>query len=143
MGSRTVRLKSNSRRRLRISRKPSAGAFLFWALTLGVPHLGAAQARGESDMASTEDNNTPPIPLGFRSASTLCRRPSNALEIVDALATICREFTVARAQSALAWELRSTIGLARLLCEGGERGQALEMLASVYERFTSRIFDRW
>jgi predicted ATPase/DNA-binding winged helix-turn-helix (wHTH) protein len=43
---------------------------------------------------------------------------------------------VARAQSALAWELRSTMVLARLLCEGGERDQARDTLASVYERFT-------
>ena len=28
------------------------------------------------------------------------------------------------------------MGLARLLCEGGERDQAREALASVYERFT-------
>jgi len=43
---------------------------------------------------------------------------------------------VARAQSALAWELRSTMGLALLLREGGERDQARDTLASVYERFT-------
>ena len=43
---------------------------------------------------------------------------------------------VARAQSALAWELRSTMVMARLLCEGGERDQARDTLASVYERFT-------
>jgi hypothetical protein len=36
---------------------------------------------------------------------------------------------VARSQSALAWELRSTMVLARLLCEGGERDQARHTLA--------------
>jgi predicted ATPase len=43
---------------------------------------------------------------------------------------------VARAQSALAWELRSTIVLARLLCEDGRRDQARHKLALVYDRFT-------
>jgi predicted ATPase len=43
---------------------------------------------------------------------------------------------VARAQSALAWELRSTMALARLLCEGGQRDQARHTLALVYDRFT-------
>jgi predicted ATPase len=43
---------------------------------------------------------------------------------------------VARAQSALAWELRSTMTLARLLCEDGQRDQARHTLALVYDRFT-------
>jgi predicted ATPase len=43
---------------------------------------------------------------------------------------------VARAQSALAWELRSAIDLARLLSEGGQRDQARRDLALVYDRFT-------
>ena len=49
---------------------------------------------------------------------------------------LAQALAVARAQSALAWELRSAICLARLLCEGGERAQARDTLASVYERFT-------
>jgi predicted ATPase len=43
---------------------------------------------------------------------------------------------VARAQSALAWELRSTTALARMLSEGGQRDQARHTLALVYDRFT-------
>ena len=43
---------------------------------------------------------------------------------------------VAKAQSALALELRSTIDLARLLSEGGQRDQARHDLALVYGRFT-------
>jgi tetratricopeptide (TPR) repeat protein len=43
---------------------------------------------------------------------------------------------VARTQSALAWELRSTMVLARLLCEGGLCDQARHALALVYNRFT-------
>lgn len=43
---------------------------------------------------------------------------------------------VARVQSALAWELRSTMALARMLREGGQRDQARHPLALVYDRFT-------
>jgi predicted ATPase len=43
---------------------------------------------------------------------------------------------VARAQSALAWELRSTMVLARMLSEDGQRDQARDTLALVYDRFT-------
>jgi predicted ATPase len=49
--------------------------------------------------------------------------------LTDALA-------VARAQSALAWELRSTMVLARLLCEDDQRDHARHALALVYNRFT-------
>ena len=44
--------------------------------------------------------------------------------------------TVAREQSALALELRTTMVLARLLSEGGRREQARDALALVYDRFT-------
>jgi predicted ATPase len=43
---------------------------------------------------------------------------------------------IARAQSALAWELRSTTALARMLSEGGQRDQARHTLALAYDRFT-------
>src|SRR6266403_354714 len=49
--------------------------------------------------------------------------------LTDALA-------VARAQSALAWELRSTMVLVRLLCEDGQRDHARHTLALAYDRFT-------
>jgi predicted ATPase/DNA-binding winged helix-turn-helix (wHTH) protein len=54
----------------------------------------------------------------------------------SAVNCLAQALAVARTQSALAWELRSTMVLARLLCEGGERDQARDTLASVYERFT-------
>ena len=43
---------------------------------------------------------------------------------------------VARAQSALSWELRSTMALARLLRDDGQRDQARDALVRVYDRFT-------
>jgi predicted ATPase len=54
----------------------------------------------------------------------------------SAMNCLTEALTVARAQSALAWELRSTIVLARLLCEDGQRDQARHTLALVYDRFT-------
>jgi predicted ATPase len=54
----------------------------------------------------------------------------------SAMTCLTEALTVARTQSALAWELRSTMVLARLLCEDGRRDQARHTLALVYDRFT-------
>ena len=54
----------------------------------------------------------------------------------SAMHCLTEALTVARAKSALAWELRSTMVLARLLSEGGQRDQARHALALVYDRFT-------
>jgi predicted ATPase len=53
-----------------------------------------------------------------------------------AMNCLTEALAVARAQSALALELRSTITRARLLAEGGQRDQARRDLALVYDRFT-------
>jgi predicted ATPase len=49
---------------------------------------------------------------------------------------LMQSLAIAREQSALAWELRSATALARLLSENGQRDQARDALASVYDRFT-------
>jgi predicted ATPase len=54
----------------------------------------------------------------------------------SAMNCLTEAIAVARAQSALAWELRSTMALARLLSEDGQRDQARNTLALVYDRFT-------
>jgi predicted ATPase len=54
----------------------------------------------------------------------------------SAMNCLTEALVVARTQSALAWELRSTMVLARLLCEDGQRDQARHTLALVYDRFT-------
>lgn len=54
----------------------------------------------------------------------------------SAMNCLSEAIAVARAQSALAWELRSTIALARMLSESGQRDQARHRLALVYDRFT-------
>jgi predicted ATPase/DNA-binding winged helix-turn-helix (wHTH) protein len=74
------------------------------------------------------------------SLSDLLRIKSQILiarhEREEALSCLTESLTVARAQSALAWELRSTIAMARMLCEDGQREQARHRLAVVYDRFT-------
>jgi predicted ATPase len=54
----------------------------------------------------------------------------------SAIDCLTEALQVARAQSALAMELRSAFDLARLLSEGGQRDQARHNLALVYNRFT-------
>jgi tetratricopeptide (TPR) repeat protein len=54
----------------------------------------------------------------------------------SAIGCLTEALQVARAQSALAMELRSAIDLARLLSERGQRDQARHNLALVYDRFT-------
>ena len=49
---------------------------------------------------------------------------------------LLESLTIARAQSALGWELRSTMDLARLLSEDDRRAKARETLAPIVERFT-------
>jgi predicted ATPase/DNA-binding winged helix-turn-helix (wHTH) protein len=53
-----------------------------------------------------------------------------------AMDCLIESLAVAKAQSALALELRSTIDLARLLIEIGQRDRAREELVHVYDRFT-------
>jgi tetratricopeptide (TPR) repeat protein len=54
----------------------------------------------------------------------------------SAMNCLTEAVAVARAQSALAWELRSTMVLARMLSEDGQRDQARDTLALVYHRFS-------
>ena len=54
----------------------------------------------------------------------------------SAMNYLTEALVVARTQSALAWELRSSMVLARLLCEGGQGDQARHTLGLVYDRFT-------
>jgi predicted ATPase len=54
----------------------------------------------------------------------------------SAMNCLTEALAVAKAQSALALELTSTITQARLLAEGGQRDRARHDLALVYGRFT-------
>src|SRR5260370_25197518 len=52
---------------------------------------------------------------------------------ISAANCLMQSIAVAREQSALAWELRSATALARLLFENGQRDQARDSLAPVYD----------
>jgi predicted ATPase/DNA-binding winged helix-turn-helix (wHTH) protein len=67
-------------------------------------------------------------------AQVLAAMPQHGRD--SAMNCLTEALAVARAQSALALELRSTIALARMLAEGGQRDQARHGLALVYGRFT-------
>jgi predicted ATPase len=54
----------------------------------------------------------------------------------SAMSCVTEAIDIARVQSALALELRSTMTLARMLSEGGQRDQARHQLGLVYDRFT-------
>jgi predicted ATPase/DNA-binding winged helix-turn-helix (wHTH) protein len=54
----------------------------------------------------------------------------------SAVECLMQSLALAGEQSALAWELRSATALARLLSEDGQRDQARDTLAPVYDRFT-------
>ncbi|MEN8181687.1 MAG: AAA family ATPase [Myxococcota bacterium] len=49
---------------------------------------------------------------------------------------LLRALSIARSQGARSFELRAATGLARLLAKRGQSGQALDLLAPVYEEFT-------
>jgi predicted ATPase/DNA-binding winged helix-turn-helix (wHTH) protein len=72
--------------------------------------------------------------------SELLRIKSQALlaqhNRTSAINCLTEAISVARAQSAPAWELRSTMALGRMLAEDGRRDEATQTLALVYERFT-------
>jgi predicted ATPase/DNA-binding winged helix-turn-helix (wHTH) protein len=57
----------------------------------------------------------------------------------SALNCLTEAIAIARAQSALAWELRSTMALARMLSDDGQRDEARRTLALVYDRFTEGL----
>jgi predicted ATPase/DNA-binding winged helix-turn-helix (wHTH) protein len=67
-------------------------------------------------------------------ARTLATTPQHGRGL--AIKDLTEALAVAKAQSALALELRSTIDLARLLAEDGKRDRARHDLALVYGRFT-------
>jgi hypothetical protein len=60
------------------------------------------------------------------------------VEILDAIRSCCRGWSGCGSgrPGALVGELGSTMALAHLLSEDGQRDQARHMLASVYDRFT-------
>ena len=69
----------------------------------------------------------------LRTRGELALRQGGAAE---AEADFLRALDLARQQGTLSWELRAATGLARLRRDQGRRGEARELLATVYDRFT-------
>jgi predicted ATPase/DNA-binding winged helix-turn-helix (wHTH) protein len=59
-----------------------------------------------------------------------------------AMRLLVRSCRIARHQSALSWELRSTLTLARIRARQGDCEQARRLLAAVYDRFTEGFATR-
>ncbi|HEY4857125.1 MAG TPA: hypothetical protein VIH98_10735 [Xanthobacteraceae bacterium] len=57
----------------------------------------------------------------------------------DAEACLHRAITIAREQGAKLWELRAVTSLARLWRDQGKRGEALDVLAPIYNWFTEGL----
>ncbi|UPK37200.1 helix-turn-helix transcriptional regulator [Bradyrhizobium sp. 186] len=57
-------------------------------------------------------------------------------DLASGVDCLMQSIAVAREQSALGWELRSAMDLARLLSESGQYDQARDTLVPVYDRFT-------
>ncbi len=56
--------------------------------------------------------------------------------VLEAQSCFDRAIEIAQKQSAKSWELRATMGLARLLAKQGRRDEARTMLADIYGWFT-------
>lgn len=71
--------------------------------------------------------------LRLQSEVLLSISPANESRAIRLLERSCR---IARPQSALSWELRSSAALARIQARRGELDAALRLLAPIYNRFT-------
>jgi predicted ATPase len=76
----------------------------------------------------------------LRLKGELLLRPSR--DESNAEACFLRAISIARAQSAKWWELRSSVSLARLLLKQGHRQEARAMLTEIYNWFTEGFDTR-
>lgn len=112
------------------------GKFLISLATglLGSGRLDEADA-SIAQFLSLLQGETYPFPEALRvKAEILLARPDP--DIATAEEWLHRSLASARAQSALAWELRTATTLARLWSTQGRSGEALDVLKPVYHQFT-------
>jgi predicted ATPase len=76
------------------------------------------------------------VPDLLRAKGEILFLSSNRSSPEPAEQLLLQSLTVAREQSALGWELRSAIALARLWAARGRPGDARQALMPVYQRFT-------
>jgi predicted ATPase len=77
--------------------------------------------------------------LRLQARILLSKSRANEARAVRLLVRSCR---VARRQSAVSWELRTALDLARLRVQQGESEQARSLLATVYDQFTEGFATR-
>jgi predicted ATPase/DNA-binding winged helix-turn-helix (wHTH) protein len=104
---------------------------------------GLAQT-GQSDEALTvvdaairqvvHENETFDMPELLRLKGALLRAPPHA-DVAGSDACFSQSLDLARRQSALSWELRTAMNLARILADSGRAAEARALLLPVYERF--------
>ncbi len=71
--------------------------------------------------------------LRVQAQALLSMSPTNEARAMRLLVRSCR---IAHRQSALSWELRSSLALARIQAQQGDLGQARQSLLMIYEQFT-------
>lgn len=71
--------------------------------------------------------------LRVQAEALIAKSQANHARAVRLLVRSCR---IARCQSALSWELRSTLTLARILARQGDSRRARRLLATIHDRFT-------
>jgi predicted ATPase len=93
---------------------------------------------GEEALVSIEAAVAQPVSFAYpellriRSEVQRClNQPASAIE-----SSLLQSIECARNQTALGWELRAAIALARLWSDGGRSAEALALLKTVYEKFT-------
>ena len=104
---------------------------------------GLAQT-GQTDEALTildaairqvvHENETFDMPELLRLKAALLRVPPHA-DVAGSDACFRQSLDLARRQSALSWELRTAMSLARILADSGRASEARDLLEPIYQRF--------
>jgi predicted ATPase/DNA-binding winged helix-turn-helix (wHTH) protein len=124
---------------MKVGRQSILSARAACVLARGLTSLGqhedALRAIGNAIADATEGSETVELPELLRTqAEILLSKPGADDSAAEAL--LARALALARRQSALAWELRIAITFARLWVKRDRSGEAHELLAGVYDRFT-------
>jgi predicted ATPase len=108
-----------------------------WAMVLassGLPDEGAAEIDAAQRYAEESQSLwCLPEVLRIKGEIFLKRDPAD-FRVIEG--HFQRSQTLAHSQEGLSWELRAALSLARLRVTQGRRGEATQILAPVYDRFT-------
>jgi len=136
---RGIPLLFDSLQTIREQRQNVVGSFVVCWIAEGLTSIGrGAEAlpvlrMARRDAARGGEAVHLPELLRIQALALLCASPTQDSRAERLLVRSCR---VARRQAARAWELRSTLSLARLRADRGEAAQAQQPLSAIYTRFT-------